>query len=292
VIVTGEGGCVQLRRRTGQVMESKVDGPDVDMTLKRFSFDGAESNVITGDRLELATNDPRGLIFIPPSWWADNRVHHNVSFYAHVNSMGGLRMFRTFNEAINNDKDNACEVIDFTGAPIAVTAEVSDIGTHPLGGVAGYTFNTDRSVADVTALGDLFSEQFSAGTISGSGSFDCYFQVEGGMCAVTGQQERELSMVLPQLLLRADLGGEFDAVLVLAAPTPSTPIFYEVTGVITRSAVTVRPGGAVDLAVDFVTTGEFGLRIGKPSGYLLKEQDFDRIMREQDLDFLLTGATD
>jgi dihydrolipoamide dehydrogenase len=36
---------------------------------------------------------------------------------------------------------------------------------------------------------------------------------------------------------------------------------------------------------------EFGLKIGEPSGYILKE-DYDRVMREQDIDFLLTEPTD
>jgi len=211
--------------------------------------------------------------------------------YAHVNSMGGIRMYRTFVDAINNDKAKASDVVPFTGAPIPVTAEVRDTGAHPLAGIAGYTFNTDRAAVDVTSLGDLFSEQFSAGTISGSGSFDCYFKVEDGLCAVAGQGDRELSMILPQLLLRADLGGEFDAVFTIATPKPNTPIFYELTGIITRSAITVRPGLAVELAVDFVTTGEFGLKIGEPGGYILKE-DYDRVMREQDIDFLLTEPTD
>jgi hypothetical protein len=43
--------------------------------------------------------------------------------------------------------------------------------------------------------------------------------------------------------------------------------------------------------MDFVTTGEFHLRIGEPAGYILKE-DYDRITKEQDLDFLLMEPTD
>jgi hypothetical protein len=291
MIITGDSGCVQLRRRTGVTLTSNVGAADIDTQIKRFSFDGAETNLLSGDRLELATDDSRGLAFIPPSWWPDNKVHHSLNAYVHVNALGGLRLFRTFTDAINNNKAVASEVTDFSGDPIAVTAEVRDTEARPLGGIISYSFNTDRSVADVSSLGDLFSEQFSAGTISGSGSFDCFFKVEDGLCAVSGLRERELSMVLPQLLLRADMGGEFDALLNIAAPKPQTPIFYEITGIITRSAITVRPGGAVELAVDFVTTGEFALKIGEPSGYILKE-DYDRIMREQDIDYLLTEPTD
>ena len=65
----------------------------------------------------------------------------------------------------------------------------------------------------------------------------------------------------------------------------------EVTALTTRVGVEVEPGGIISVAMDFVTSGEFYLRIGEPSGYILKE-DYDRIMREPDLDFLLTEPTD
>lgn len=291
MIITGDGGCIQLRRRTGETVESVVAPTDINTVLDRFGFAGSGENVITGDRIEVSTNDPRGLVFLPPSFWADNQVHHSAMLYAHVNAMGGIRGFASFTDAINNTRSAAFPVVDFAGAPIPITVDVRDTGHHPLGGIAGYTFNTDRGAVDVTSLGDLFTQQYSAGTISGSGSFDCFFQVQGGLCSVTGGDEMELSMLLPQLLLRADMGGEFDAIFTLATPRPEAPIFYECSGIITRAAVSVVAGQAIELAVDFVTTGEFGLRVGEPSGYILKE-DFDRIMREQDIDFLLTEPTD
>ena len=291
MIITGEDGCVQLRRRTGQALNATISPADVNTVLNRFGFAGDDSNVLTGDRVEISTLDPRGLIFLPASWWEDGIVHHSAMFFVHVNAMGGMRVFRTFAEAINNNRGNGFPLADFTGDPLLVSIEVRDTGAHPLAGIAGYTFNTDRAAVDVTSLGDLFTEQFSAGNLSGSGTLDCFFKVEDGLCAVSGQGDRELSMILPQLLLRADLGGEFDAVFTIATPRPETPIAYEVRGMITRSAITVRPGVAVELAIDFVTTGEFSLRVGEPSGYILKE-DYDRVMREQDIDFLLTEPTD
>ena len=103
MFVTGEQGCVQLRRRTGIVIESEVRPEDINTLINRFGFEGAEQNLIQADRIEISTEDPRGLVFIDPTWWADGQVHHSAMVYAHINSMGGVRMFRSFEEAIYND---------------------------------------------------------------------------------------------------------------------------------------------------------------------------------------------
>ena len=55
--------------------------------------------------------------------------------------------------------------------------------------------------------------------------------------------------------------------------------------------ITVEAGGLVSCTIDFVTTEEIKLIIGKPSEYILKEDD-DRIRVEQSFDFLLQEVTD
>ena len=73
---------------------------------------------------------------------------------------------------------------------------------------------------------------------------------------------------------------------------PTVPnIFYQTTAVTTSTGITVEAGGLVSCTIDFVTTEEIKLIIGKPSEYILKEDD-DRIRVEQSLDFLLQEVTD
>ena len=73
---------------------------------------------------------------------------------------------------------------------------------------------------------------------------------------------------------------------------PDVPnIFYQTTGVTTSTGISVEAGGVVSCTVDFVTTGEIKLVIGKPSEYILKQDD-DRIKVEQSLGFLLQEVTD
>jgi hypothetical protein len=61
---------------------------------------------------------------------------------------------------------------------------------------------------------------------------------------------------------------------------------------VTRSGLEVSGSELISCSIDFVTTGEIKLLIGRPSGYVLKEDD-DRIALNQDsLDFLLTEVED
>jgi hypothetical protein len=68
-------------------------------------------------------------------------------------------------------------------------------------------------------------------------------------------------------------------------------LFYNLTAVVTRAGVQVRAGEIIDCSIDFVTTGEIQLIFGKPSEYILKEDD-DRIGVEQSLGFLLQEIDD
>jgi hypothetical protein len=97
-----------------------------------------------------------------------------------------------------------------------------------------------------------------------------------------------------QLIQRLDIGSEFDCAFYLTDSeiTPETPtIFYQTTAMVTRAGVTVNTTETIQCAIDFVTTGEIRLLVGRPADYILKEDD-DRIKLEQSLAFLLQEATD
>jgi hypothetical protein len=97
-----------------------------------------------------------------------------------------------------------------------------------------------------------------------------------------------------QLIQRLDIGSAFDCAFYLtdAEITPETQtIFYQTTAMVTRAGVTVNTTDTIQCAIDFVTTGEIRLLVGRPADYILKEDD-DRIQLEQSLAFLLQEATD
>lgn len=286
----GNRGAVRLRRASKSpygTLEDTINPDDIAISLNRFSFDAALDNLLTGDRIDLSTQDPRGLIFVSALGWADGLVRDTLSAFIHVNAMGGIRLFPTFNDAVNNNRATEIPLAAFTGDPIAITIKLRDVSYNVLGDVRGYQFTTEREAIDITSLSDRFRQQFSAGLLSGSGSLDCLFNY-----ATTGIKEPSLLML--QLIQRVDIGSEFDINLYLTDeevdPNVQTT-FYNASALVTRAGVQVTAGDLIQCSIDFVTTGEVRLLIGRPAEYILKEDD-DRIELEQTLDYLLQEVTD
>ena len=289
-VFLGRNGNVRLRRglRTPYaLLEDEIKPDDVNTTLNRLSFDVALDNLITGYRIDLSTNDARGMVCFDASAWSSGSVEPLISAYVHVNAVGGLRFFYEFENAINNNRAAELTLAEFAGNPLVVTVKVRDVSANVLGNVTGYTLNTDRETIDATALSDKFRKQYSAGLISGTGSIDCLFDYIS-----SGIQETPLLML--QLIHRVDIGSEFDLALYLTDKelNPSlNNVYYEMEAMVTQTGVTVDSDDIIRCTIDFVTTGEIRLLIGEPVGYVLKE-DNDRIEIEQSLDFLLKEVED
>lgn len=285
----GHYGKIKLRRKSAQSFRTFVSPDDVNTTLNRFSFDGSIENLLTGDQLRIVTDDPRGLDFLPGSTWPDGggATQNEVIAYSNINAIGGIRLFETFPNAINNNRSTEYSLEAFSGNPIAVDISVYGSVERLLGDVTGYSFNTDREALETTTLSDRFKKMYSAGLISGSGSIDCIFNTQN-----SGQIENSLLML--QLINRTDIGSEFSCALQLVedeAYSGAQDVYYEFDAMVTRTGIEVRPDQTINCVIDFVTTGEIKLLIGEPSGYILKE-DTDRIRLQQNLDFLLTEVTD
>ena len=286
----GKHGNIRLRRGTDVFIGSisaSINPDDINTNLERFGVDAAVDNLFTGDRIDITTSDSRGLDFIPASNWSTATTEDTFSAFVNVNAAGGLRLFSTFEDSINNTRANEIDLEAFTGDPIDVIIAVRDTRFNILGNVSRYEFNTSRESVDLTTLSDKYKQQHSAGLISGSGRIECAFDY------TTGTSE-EAPMIMLQIIQRLDLGCAFDLALYLTdkevVPTVDN-IFYKTTAVTTSTGITVEAGGLVSCTIDFVTTEEIKLIIGKPSEYILKEDD-DRIKVEQSLDFLLQEVTD
>lgn len=286
----GTKGNVRLRRGTDVslgTISSAVGPDDIQTTLNRVGIEGATDNLFTGDRVDITTSDARGLDFIPASNWSSGVTEDTFSAYVNVNAAGGLRLFSNFADAVNNTRANEIALEAFTGAAINVEVGVRDVGFNILGNVTNYEFQSNRESIDITTLSDKFRRQYSAGIISGSGRIDCAFDyITSGV--------KETPQLLLQLIQRLDLGSAFDLALYLTDKEvdPNVDnIFYLLTAVVTNSGVSVAANELITCSLDFVTTGDVRLVVGKPSQYILKEDD-DRIRVEHSLDYLLQEDTD
>ena len=277
----GHRGKVKIKRKSQVTLAAEVRVSDVNASLNRFGFQLSGENLITGDKISLTTQDARGLDFIVASEWLDGITHKNIAGYVNVNQVGGIRLFPSFTDAVNNVRANEYDLETFTGLPIAITVDLLTSNGLILGDVSGYTFNTDREGIDVTSLSDKFKRMHSAGLISGGGSIDCLFSN-----ATDGTMEHSLLML--QLINRVELGSDFSCLLQLTDNdyNPNVlDVYYEFDATITRSGIEVRADDIISCAIDFVTTGEIKLVIGKPNGYSLA-------LLTEDLQALLTEEAD
>ena len=286
----GNYGNIRLRRGTDDqlgTLTSSVETDDISLTLNRLGIDRAVDNLFTGDKVDIETTDARGLAFIPGTNWSSGNVEDTFSAFVNVNAAGGLRLFNNFTAAVNNERSDEIALQSFTGDPIFVTMKVRDISYNILGNVTSYEFNTSRDSVDITTLQDRFKKQYNAGLLSGSGRIDCGFDYKA-----SGVKETSLFML--QVIQRLDLGAAFDIALYLTDKEVDPDvenIFYLTTAVVTNTGISVEAQNYISCTIDFVTTGEIKLVIGKPSEYILQEND-DRIKLEEGLNYLLQEVTD
>lgn len=286
----GNVGNVRLRRNSENVLTAIVKDADTVPALNRIGIEGAIDNLLTGDKVTVSTSDTRGLVFLPVGSWVDGEgvTQTGFSAYINVNAAGGIRFFPTFQAAVNNIRAQEYTIQNFGGDPLPVQVLVRDISANVLGDVTSYEFNTDREALETTALSDKFKRMYSAGLISGSGKIDCIFSSQ-----TSGIKETPLLAL--QLINRVDIGSEFDCLLSITDqendPT-ALNIYYEFTAMVTRSGLQVSATELITCSIDFVTTGEIKLLVGRPSGYILKEDDYRIALNQDNLAFLLTEVED
>lgn len=291
-VVLGNTGRIRLRRSANKadftVLETTVKSDDVNTTLNRIGFDEAHDNLLTGDRVEISTTDTRGLAFIDSDTWASQTVEKTLTAYINVNAVGGIRLFDSMEDAINNNRNAEYKLNALpTNDGIDIVISVRDTIYNVLGNVTSYVFNTDRDSIDTTTLSDKFRRQYNAGILSGSGTIDCLFNYE-----TTGVTETPLLML--QLLNRIDIGSDIDLALYVvdrSEELDQASVFYEMTATITKAGVNVVSGDLITTSIDFVTTGEFRLLLGEPVSFLYTEAE-NRILVEKTLDFLVQEETD
>ena len=309
----GTHGNIRLRRGTEKDagnFNATISPDDINTTLNRLGVDQSIDNLITGDRVVFTTTDNRRLDFIPDtrfgeleflqteasdqlitqsgdSLFKNGLTADNFTAYVNVNAVGGLRLYPEFADAINNERTTEIALDPFTNGPINVNLAVRDTRFNILGNVTRYEFNTSRDAIDATTLSDKYKQQFNAGLLSGSGRIECAFDY-------TTTASTEPPVVMLQTIQRLDAGCAFDLALYLTdkevVPTVDN-VFYLTTAVTTSTGISVEAGGLVSCTVDFVTTGQIRLVIGRPDEYILKEDD-DRIQVEHGLNFLLQELTD
>lgn len=299
----GDAGGIRLERADSERFYAVVSPSDVNVGAKRFGFDRSVTALIAGDVVWLRRIDnngdpsPQPLSFVAASGWDDGRQYPDGRWYVNVDGLGGVRLYRTWKQALAGRKDQAIALVTPAAAE-RISVNIEADGDRCLAQTVSWELNTNRETADVSSLGDGFRKQHGT-MVSGSGSLDCLFDLSSHACDFNNPDgEAEVSIYLHRLVVRQEIGARFKGVFILkhsgAEPSggvmddaaASPELFYLCDCVVTEVAAQLEPGAAIHSRIQFVTTGPIQLLFGLPSDYLLQE-DAGKELQESGFGILL-----
>lgn len=314
-VYLGQQGLVQIQRTADESgFIALVKPSDVNTSRQRFSYDyvgylggGIGGSLIdpneldvpdnrdemqyvpliTGDRVRFqrvvkdengnwvnSTEDQQLVLKVYP----DGTTSYDTDFTAYVNvdGLGGIRLYDSFEDAINFRKDNAYELQNITeNHNFRVIAGQLD-RPRGLASVRSFEFTTNREQIDITSLGKNFRRYFSNGLLNGQGTLECLWPLNN--CKGPDDGQCEQVRYLAELILRLEEGAVFSGNFILNynKDNPSNEtryLYYECNKcIITSVAAAVDSADVLRTTINFVTSGPFQLRYSVLAGYLLLDE--------------------
>lgn len=284
-VYLGNYGQIELRRISDLTEKvSLVNSGDINTARKRFSFDFDAGFLFSGDQIEIRSTNGALLNFVSASGWVVNAKQSAGNWYINVDELGGLRLYDTFDKALEGLETQAITLEDITTA-IPISVKVTNSVPHILAQCTYFELNTSREVVDTTALGDEFRSQYSS-LISGSGNLKAYWDYLPTYAKLSAAENANY---LLQLAIRTEIGSKFAAKLYLKVGNElgsntsiDDAVWYSIEGIITQAGVNFSVNNTIEITADFITTGTIRLLAKtNPSNKVLQET-YDSILLEQD----------
>ena len=277
-VFAGHYGNIELKRvGDSHALDLEIAKSDLYTSRKRFALgmpnglDLPFGTITTGDRVRISSKEARGLPFRFYENAANTQYIDNpgasvgpLEFFANVDTLGAIRMYRTFADAVANSgvRYLAVPLEQENAVPWQVTVNLLPGTFNRLGQVTGFTLSTERETVDTTALGGKYRD-FASSAISGGGTLDCLFSFKNVV-------DEEIPLALSQLIQKIEVGSRFQGKFYILEPGDPQPrgyvategVFYEVNGIFTKSAMTIQADQIAECSFDFLTAGEFKLRTG------------------------------
>jgi hypothetical protein len=284
-VYLGTYGLVELRRASDVTQKTSVVNPgDINTARRRFSFDFDTGFLTTGDQLEITSTDKSNLDFVDASGWLTGTVQSSGTWYIHVDELGGIKLYDTYDKSLAGVQSQAIALAVIT-RDIPIAAKVVNAVPHILAECTFFELSTNREAVDTTALGDEFRSQYSS-LISGSGSLRAYWEY---LPQYANGSTTENAHYLLQLAVRTEIGSRFGAKLYLknqglgtSATAADDLIWYEIEAVISQAAVSFAPDNTVEVTADFVTTGPIRLLSKTATDNKVLQENSGDIRLEQD----------
>ena len=284
-IYLGDSGYVELRREgLNTRLSSILDADDVNVARRRFSFDFEPEAIITGDQLEIYTEDKSTLELVA------GHNHPDGRWFCHVDQAGGVRLYNDFAGALNGEEADALPLV-VPSRKIPIFAITRNRLYRCIAQVTDYSMTTSRETVDLTSLGEEFRTSYSSGLISGQGQLNCLWDYETSICADSaGGTDAERPQYLSQLVMRTQQGASFEGRFFLKgagrqAVSGGNPqgaddaIWWEARCIVTNVAMAFSSSEPVRSTIDFITSGPIHLRTGAIPAHLLQE-DRNAILQE------------
>jgi len=279
-VYLGTAGQVEIRRESGdQTLVTQLDPNDVNTSRKRFSVDFALSSLITGDRVTIATVDGSPLKLVANHLDASLNYYPDWNGYIHVDAVGGLRLYTTFEASVSGLSANALTLVQPDSA-VDVSIKTDDSNFNVLGQVTDFELTTSRDQVNTDVLGTEFHSYFEAGLISGQGALSCRWEHTRQSGLSDSEPDYEFSSYLARLLLRLKQGASFHGKFyVYNGQDGGAPVWYESECLVTSFAVNVEATQVISARVQFVATGPITLNQQFTPDSLLQE-DGSRLLQE------------
>lgn len=278
-VYLGNQGLIELRRESDDAEKASVVNPsDVNVSRKRFSFDFDSGFLTSGDQIEIRSTTGVPLSFVSAAGWGNGVVQSQGHWYINVDELGGIRLYNTFSEAIAGGSTNAIALAT-PGTDIPILVRITNLLPNIVAQCTYFELNTTREAVDMTVLGDEFRQQHS-GLISGSGTLRAFWEY-------LPRSGYESPHYLLQLAIRTEVGSRFGAKLYLKRSTGGSgtgddEIWYAIDALVTQGGINFSATDAVELAIDFVTTGPIRLLAKLQADNKVLQENSDDIRLEQD----------
>ena len=275
-VYLGSGGFIELKRTSMDAsLNATLAVSDVNTSRKRFSVDHKVGTIITGDKLDISRADGSGNLEL-----VSGHSGRDGSWFVHVDDIGGMRLYSTFALAVGGTTANALALVTPSSSQ-DITFKIRNVAYRPLARIEEYEFTTQRDQVEINQLGDTFKRQYDSGLISGQGSMTCFWEHRYVTSDHDYSADQEFSSYLARLLLRVQQGADFFGRFFIyrESANSSNNAWYECDAQITSCSITVPNVGIVKTNIEFVTSGEFQLKIGASPAYVLQESA-DFILKE------------
>ena len=280
-VYLGDNGHIELKRDqtdpTAPYLTALITPEDVNVERRSLSVEEAYLSFITGDRIEITTisPDPSDVTQRPDLNFIANWEDPSITRYAHVDPVGRIRLYDTFDAAVNGQLAGAIELVEPTEAQSIRLRSAGGARTRCLAQVTSFSFTSSRSNINTTVLSQQYVDQYEAGLIQGQGQLSCFWEHKygGANCDEKITTDQELPAYLAKLVLRLNQGSDFwGRFFIYTGDSAEKSVWYECPKcIVTNVVVNVTPDQLITTDIDFVTAAGFTLRTGYPSGLILQE---------------------